>query len=121
MKIYIYNYIYKLTDINKIINFEQIDPFEDACDDTSTKVRVHIYVEQRKGRKFFTYVSNLPEKCDLKRVSKFLRHTLSTNVFIKDCKYGKCIVLQGDKRDKVIEFLIENLKIEKDMITRHGT
>jgi translation initiation factor 1 len=81
---------------------------------------VHIRVQQRTTRKSYTIVEDMPEDIDLKKVVKAFRKILSCGGEVKNNKGKRVILLQGDQRDHVRDFLLEEGIVRADEIKIHG-
>ncbi|CAG81862.1 translation initiation factor SUI1 [Yarrowia lipolytica] len=105
-----------------IENLKSFDPFADTGDDDTQPTNyIHIRIQQRNGRKTLTTVQGLPEEYDLKRILKVLKKDFACNGNIgKDEEHGEIIQLQGDQRDKIVDFLTAKLQIDKKTIKKHG-
>ena len=105
-----------------------MDPFDtyDAFKQSSlTKNKYHIRVQQRNGRKCITTLDGLEEDLDLKRICKAMREAFSCNgnVVMKDGEDMGVIQLQGDQRENIKQWLLDQeiiLKNETDRIVVHG-
>lgn len=78
--------------------------------------RIDIRIQQL-GSKFITIIEGLAEDLDLKILLKTLIKNLHCNGNIID---EKIIQLQGDHRNKIYKFLIEEKIIPKEFIKIHG-
>jgi translation initiation factor 1 len=92
---------------------------------TITKNKYHIRVQQRNGRKCITTLDGLEDDLDLKRICKAMRNAFSCNgnVVYKDDGESGVIQLQGDQRDNIRVWILEQeilLKNEADRIVVHG-
>lgn len=100
------------------------DPFNKSLERNFHKSKVHIRVQQRNGRKCITSIEGLDEDLDQKRICKAMRKLFNCNGnVIDDEDRGEVIQLQGDQRDNVRAFLLEQTVIEaheKDRIVVHG-
>lgn len=104
-----------------------MDSFKDYDFQTNvaiTKNKYHIRVQQRNGRKCITTLDGLEEDLDLKRICKAMRNAFSCNgnVAMKEEDVG-VIQLQGDQRENIKQWLLEQqiiLKNEVDRIVVHG-
>lgn len=90
-----------------------------------TKNKYHIRVQQRNGRKCITTLDGLEEDLDLKRICKAMREAFSCNgnVVMKEDEETGVIQLQGDQRENIKQWLLEQeiiLKSEADRIVVHG-
>ena len=125
-----YVIIYKKTDNNKldtmnsIMNFEEKDAFAevDQLTDIGTHGgKVHLRIQQRNRRKCVLTIQGLADDLDLKKICKALRKNLQCNgAIIKNKEFGDVIQLQGDHREKVGEFLIDQEIIMKEQLIIHG-
>jgi len=102
--------------------FERIDFAKQM---SFTKNKYHIRVQQRNGRKCITTLDGLEEDLDLKRICKAMREAFSCNgnVVMKEGEEEGVIQLQGDQRDNIKTWLLEQeiiLKSESDRIVVHG-
>ncbi|TQD99395.1 hypothetical protein C1H46_014965 [Malus baccata] len=103
------------------------DPFKDPFRDTEepdalgAKEYVHIRVQQRNGKKCLTIVEGLKEDLDFKKKLKDLKREFCCNGnVVEDKKLGKIIQLQGDQRNKVLQFLVDANIADKERIKIHG-
>jgi translation initiation factor 1 len=102
------------------------DAFEEAEGATGQIQIVHLWLKQRTGRKYFTEVEGLAEDLNWQKIMKFWRHQFHCDVsriVNKDEKgkiVKKIIRLQGDQRNLVLNFLIEEKIISKENIKTHG-
>jgi len=90
-----------------------------------TKNKYHIRVQQRNGRKCITSLDGLEEDLDLKRICRAMREAFSCNgnVIMKGDEETGVIQLQGDQRENIKQWLLEQeiiLKNEVDRIVVHG-
>ena len=82
---------------------------------------VHIWIRQRGGRKCITEVNGLASDLNLKKIMKCWKMEFHVSVSkIKNEKGEKFIRLQGDQRDNVYKFLLEEKIITKEHIKIHG-
>lgn len=96
---------------------DPIDPFENK-DDKS--IPVHIRVQARNGRKSISSISGLSQDLDLKKICKYLKKNLKCNGTVTiDKTYGSVIVLQGDHRENIKQFLYDNELCNGEIIV-HG-
>ena len=114
------------------MNFQSItqsDPFQNydfQKDVGVTKNKYHIRVQQRNGRKCITSLDGLEEDLDLKRICRAMREAFSCNgnVIMKDDDDDTGVIqLQGDQRENIKQWLLEQeviLKNEVDRIVIHG-
>lgn len=82
---------------------------------------VHIRLQQRNGRKSLTIVHGLDELIDFEKVIKLFKKDFCCNgCIVKDNQLGRVIQLQGDQRENVKRFLIEEEISSVKFITVHG-
>ena len=96
---------------------------DDAFDDIENYEieEVHIWLRQRTTRKYITDVQGLAKDLNLKKIMKYWRHEFHCSVTKKLNKNKQKIIrLQGDKREQVYEFLLNEKIIEKEHIKIHG-
>ncbi len=88
------------------------------------KSKVHIRVQQRNGKKCITSIQGLDDDLDQKRICKHMRRNFNCNGnVVKDDDGTEVIQLQGDQRENVRAFLLEQTVIEpheKDRLVVHG-
>ncbi len=81
-----------------------IDPFASA----SSSKKINIRIQQRNGKKSITTVQGLDDDLDMKRISKAMRKKFNCSVSLEETEdYGTVIQLQGDQREQVLAFLVE--------------
>ncbi|KAL3897346.1 MAG: hypothetical protein SGPRY_013073, partial [Prymnesium sp.] len=83
----------------------------DGEDDEVTvpKDLVHIRVQQRNGRKCITTVQGLNADLDMKKIVKAIKKAHSCNgTIVEDDDMGQVLQFQGDQRDAIFQFLVEN-------------
>lgn len=105
-----------------------MDPFKNydfGTGATVSKNKYHIRVQQRNGRKCITTLDGLEEDLDLKRICKAMREAFSCNgnIVMKEGEEEGVIQLQGDQRENIKQWLLEQeiiLKNEADRIVVHG-
>lgn len=82
--------------------------------------QVHIRTQQRNGRKCITLIQNMSDEYDLKKLVKALRKTYACNGAVVDHNiYGEVIILQGDKRMSIYEFLTKVGLVKAENIKFH--
>ena len=95
------------------------DDFEDNF--TNLKENITIGTAQRRGRKCYTQVKNIPDIFDYDRILKFWKKNFKCGGSIKkDEETGKLFVeVAGDHRDEISKFLTymgicssENIRIQ---------
>ena len=105
-----------------ITNFDRRDAFEEAFTSAGLQVeKVHIRVQQRNRRKCVCTIQGLADDLDLPRILKALKRAFKCNgSVINDSEYGWIISLQGDHRQGVVDFLVSEEIVPKEMIVVHG-
>eukprot|EP01092_Planopodium_desertum_P010007 TRINITY_DN4400_c0_g1_i1.p1 TRINITY_DN4400_c0_g1~~TRINITY_DN4400_c0_g1_i1.p1 ORF type:complete len:126 (+),score=22.22 TRINITY_DN4400_c0_g1_i1:44-379(+) len=105
-------------------NLTTFDPFKDAEDgfvDSKKENLVHIRIQKRNGRKSITTIQGMADDLDLKKLLKAFRKEFACNgTLLHDEEMGEIIQLQGDQRQNVFEFLIEEEICKKSGIKIHG-
>jgi translation initiation factor 1 len=84
--------------------------------DTPIK-QIHIQKNQRKKDKCTTNVLGLPEELDLKKILKAFKKIYNTNGAILE---DNILMVQGDKRSELEDFLVKYKICEKKDIVIHG-
>ncbi|KAJ3221104.1 Eukaryotic translation initiation factor eIF-1 [Clydaea vesicula] len=80
-----------------------------------------IRIQQRQGRKTITTVQGLPTDLDQARILKAFKKGFACNGHIvEDNDLGEVIQLQGDQRQKILGFLVDNEIVTKDKVKVHG-
>ncbi|PWN26212.1 putative translation initiation factor SUI1 [Jaminaea rosea] len=117
-----------------IQNLSSYDPFADTGEDQfaasdeqennkqakAQERYVHIRIQQRNGRKTLTTLQGLPKEFDLKKLLKAFKKDFACNgTLVDDEELGQVIQLQGDQRQKIASFLIEE-GIPKAELRVHG-
>ena len=83
--------------------------------------QVDIWFRQRNGRKCITEVVGLAKDLNVNKIVKCWRHEFHCAVSrIKNEKGEKIVRMQGDQRNNVYNFLIEEKIIDKEHIKIHG-
>lgn len=81
---------------------------------------VHIRSQQRNGKKSITIIQNMPDEYDLKKLVKALRKVYACNGALTNHKiYGDIIMLQGDKRLDVYEFITKVGLVKPEFVKVH--
>lgn len=102
-----------------------MDSFQfDALSSFLTKPKLHIRVQKRNGRKCITTIEGFEEDLDVKRICKAMRKQFNCNGnVINDEKNTDVMQLQGDQRENVKQWILDNEVIgrnEADRIVVHG-
>ncbi len=81
---------------------------------------VHIRSQQRNGKKSITIIQNMPDEYDLKKIVKALRKVYACNgALTKHNVYGNVIMLQGDKRVDVYDFITKVGLVKAEFVKIH--
>lgn len=89
--------------------------------DEKIKKKVDIRIKKRNAKQSITTIEGLYFDIDFKKLTKeFKKRFCCNGTIIKDDKFGKIIQLQGDQRQNVYDFLIEEELYFKDDIRIHG-
>jgi len=116
-------------DLDALKSGKKDDPFADpfgagdeAEDAPAQKADlIHIRVQQRNGRKCITTIQGLNQDLDMKKIVKAIKKAHSCNgTIVEDEDMGQVLQFQGDQRDAVANFLIENELCDKESIKKHG-
>lgn len=107
-----------------IQNIQQsaLDPFisQDKAEEGQTGV-IHIRIQQRNGRKTLTTVQGIDEKYDKRKFLKVFKKEFACNGSVTDHdEYGEVIVMQGDQRKLVHQFLLNINFAPVNLIKMHG-
>jgi translation initiation factor 1 len=81
---------------------------------------VHIRIQQRNGTKRITTVSGLSKILDLKRIVKALKKMYACNGTVLQDESEEVIQLQGDHREAVRIFLMQEEICDLSDIKVHG-
>jgi translation initiation factor 1 len=88
------------------------------------KPKLHVRIQKRNGKKCITTVEGFEEDLDVKRICKAMRKQFNCNGnVIKGDDEGDVMQLQGDQRQNVKEWLLDNQVFQKnevDRIVMHG-
>lgn len=118
-----------------IQNLSSYDPFADLGDEAKQQSTassavakkqqqqnyVHIRIQQRNGRKTLTTLQGLPKECDQKRLLKAFKKEFACNgTIVDDEELGEVIQLQGDQRQKVAAFIVQEGITPKQDVKVHG-
>lgn len=94
------------------------DPF--AENEPSTSSVIHIRLQKRTSKKAYTLVEGLTEE-DYCKLLKPLRKILCASGTIKDNDESIYLQFQGDHRQTIARFLVDNKYTTADNIKIHGT
>lgn len=91
-------------------------------DETHSNAKpIHIRIQSRNGRKCISSISGLENDLDLRKICKFLKKNFRCNgSIIHDEECGQVIILQGDHREKIKQFLIATDICTNTNIIIHG-
>lgn len=89
------------------------------------KPKLHIRIQKRNGKKCITTIQGFEEDLDVKRICKAMRKKFSCNgnVTQNEEDLDEVIQLQGDQRENVKQWMLDNeviAKNEADRIVVHG-
>lgn len=83
--------------------------------------RIHIRLQQRTARKFYTICEGIPQSINFNRVLNALRQCNKCNGNISKDKFGNTVIqLQGNQVENVAKFFEINELCDKDNIIIHG-
>lgn len=77
---------------------------------------IHVYIQQRSGRKSITIIQGVDLDLDLERMCRSMRRCFHCNGTVVE----DVIQLQGDQRDNVRVWLIEQEIATNENILLHG-
>ena len=96
-----------------------VSQFEDELNAQNTFI--HLSVQNSKGRKHITTCEGISTDIDLVRILSAIKKRFCTNGHIKDHpERGKIIQVQGDQRENIRQFLIQEGIATDDNIKVHG-
>lgn len=83
---------------------------------------VHIRIQQRNARKSVTTISGLPQTLEFTKLLRDLKKRFCCNGKVTDTATdnGKAIQLQGDQRQRTVQFLVEEKIVQREQIKVHG-
>ncbi len=89
------------------------------------KSKIHVRIQQRNGKKSITTIEGLDDDLDLKRICKAMRKCFNCNGNVTQTKDedNYIIQLQGDQRENIKDWLLEQEIVSKSDISRlviHG-
>ncbi len=89
------------------------------------KSKIHVRIQQRNGKKSITTIEGLDDDLDLKRICKAMRKCFNCNGNVTQTKDEENLIiqLQGDQRENIKNWLIEQEIITKSEVSRlviHG-
>jgi translation initiation factor 1 len=103
---------------NMKLNFEELNILEENL---FSQNKVTISVQQRNGRKNITSISGMAEDLDLKKILSYVKKTYNCNgSIVKNDKLGEVIILSGNQKDNIYNFLINEEINKKDEIIIKG-
>jgi translation initiation factor 1 len=103
---------------NMKLNFEELNILEENL---FSQNKVTISVQQRNGRKNITSISGMAEDLDLKKILSYVKKTYNCNgSIVKNDKLGEVIILSGNQKDNMYNFLINEEINKKDEIIIKG-
>jgi len=109
-----------MDDFDNLSN-NNIDPLADI-EDQLNQTKIHIRIQKRNARKHICTVEGLEmDKTELKNMIKGMKKKFACNGnLVNDDKLGFVIQLQGDMRDNIKQYLIDNYSFNEDCIITHG-
>mmetsp|Transcript_35036 Transcript_35036/g.89524 ORF Transcript_35036/g.89524 Transcript_35036/m.89524 type:complete len:115 (+) Transcript_35036:775-1119(+) len=108
---------------NKTFSLNSFDPYPiiSKKEFKKSKNLCHIRLQQRNGRKSLTIIQGLNEKLNIEKIIKALKKEFCCNgCILCDVNLGKIIQLQGDQRENVIKFFLEQEIVSKKNFKIHG-
>jgi len=103
---------------NMKLNFEELNILDENL---FSQNKVTISVQQRNGRKNITSISGMAEDLDLKKILSYVKKTYNCNgSIVKNDKLGEVIILSGNQKDNMYNFLINEEINKKDEIIIKG-
>ncbi len=91
-----------------------------STDPFAKRGKIHIYFVQQSKKRARTELTGLDEDLDLDRICRHMKRAFSVGAHVQD----KSIILQGDMRDQVQEWLVKEEvlteKEAKERIVLHG-
>ena len=105
-----------------------MDPFEFSAKSVLDRIHkpyLHVRIQKRNGKKCITTVEGFEEDLDVKRICKAMRKQFSCNgnVVTNEENETDVLQLQGDQRENVRQWLLDNQVIERSEANRiviHG-
>ncbi len=105
---------------NKSNDFGDNDIKEDFIFNKINK-SVIISITQRNSRKSITKIEGLSTSLDMKKIIKELQQKVQSSGSISEVEgHGKVILFQGDKRNEIIKYLVDNNYVNRDNIKLMG-
>jgi len=81
---------------------------------------VHLRIQQRNGKKCWTFIEGLGTDIVTEKFIKNLKNKCHCSVTVKKQETNITIQLQGDHRDEIKNYLVDEKITEKDNIKCHG-
>jgi|TARA_B110000211_G_C14020529_1_gene527448 translation initiation factor 1 len=104
-----------------INNLNILQDLDGTNDNQGNSQMVHIRIQSRTTRKSILTISGLDDDLDLKKICRFLKKNLRCNgAVVNNKQYGDVIQLQGDHREIVKQFLVDNDICLDNQIIIHG-
>ena len=106
-----------------------IDEFLDSVSNISQELDtkkncIHLHIKQRNGRKSITFVENIEliNKSNQPNFMDKIKQVFSKKFNCSVCiKEDNILQLQGDQRNNIKDYLIDNKFIKEDYIVVHGS
>jgi translation initiation factor 1 len=106
------------------VNILQPDKYKETTSKKDSKMvlnNIHIRLQQRNGRKSLTTIQGLNSTLDFEKINKALKKEFCCNgCVIQDSELGIIIQLQGDQRNNITNFLVQEGIALFKMIKIHG-
>ncbi|XWV25188.1 mimivirus translation factor SUI1-like 2 [Tupanvirus deep ocean] len=97
------------------------DPILDLTNSlATTNDKVHVRIKQRNGKKSTTTIENLPKDLNIQLIAKKMRQTFHCNGAVQNTDDGNHIMLFGDQRLAVKNFLTSKKIVDEANISVHG-
>ncbi|SNW62528.1 Eukaryotic translation initiation factor SUI1 [Orpheovirus IHUMI-LCC2] len=100
------------------------DILKEINDELHGTSNIHIHLNQRKAKSYITEIhglSNYVKELDIDKINKALKKSFHCSGTIKNDEDGnKILMLSGDQRTNVMEFLINEGLYTKEQIIIHG-
>ena len=109
-------------NFNEILNFTPFNNiFEEDEITNINKQTIKIGVKQRNTKKYLTMITGIDTKYDYKTLLSDIKKEFQCNgAIIENKKNEKVIQLNGNQKDKMFKFLIDNNIATRDMIKLSG-
>jgi len=111
-----------MQNYGEILNFKNNNNiFEDDELENINKQTIIISVKQRKAKKYFTIINGIDTKYNYKTLLSDIKKEFQCNgAIVQNKKKETVIQLNGNHKDKMYKFLIDNDLATSDMIKLSG-